>query len=98
MFWACQMLTSKGMKRMRSARARAEWTAVMGGGGAESAALDSAAAGLQADHGALHAVAGGVGEVGGVEGDVVGDGAAEELDDFLGFEGLGFKGAADGLR
>ena len=25
MFWACQMMTSKGMKRMRSARVTAEW-------------------------------------------------------------------------
>ena len=56
MFWACQMLTSKGMLWMVSA---------MSEGGGEGVAVEwpfAAAAASRLDHGALHALAGGVAE------------------------------------
>ena len=51
--------------------------------------------GFKANHGALHALVGGVAEEVGVEGDVVDVGAAEEAGDLGGVEGIGFEGAAE---
>ena len=65
MFWACQRLTSKGRLRRVSAMRRAVGEGAVGGG-------VSGGGGFQADHGALHALAGGVAEELGVERDLVG--------------------------
>ena len=69
---------------MRRAVARAAGGGGVAGGG-----------GFEADHGALHALAGGVAEELGVEGDLVGFGAAEEGFDRVGVEGFGLEGAAE---
>ncbi len=87
MFWACQRLTSKGILR----RVSAIRTAVAEGSVGRGVA---GCGGFEADHGALHALAGGVAERVGVEGDVVGFGAGEQRFDGFGVEGVGFEGAA----
>ena len=51
--------------------------------------------GFEADHGALHALAGGEAEDGDVEGDLVGGGAGEQGFDLGGVELVGFEGAAE---
>ncbi len=65
-------------------------------GGGEGAVGGGVAGGggFEADHGALHALAGGEAEELGVEGDLVGFGAGEEGFDLGGVEVVGLDGAA----
>ena len=51
--------------------------------------------GLKANHGAFHALSGGVGELGSVEGDLISCGSGEEGLKVVGLELFGFEGAAE---
>ena len=50
---------------------------------------------LEADHGASHALAGSVGELGCIERDLTAEGAPEQRKDVVAFELFGFDGAAE---
>ncbi len=66
---------------------------MQGGEGGVVSALGGG--GFELDHGAFHALSGGKGEDGSVEGDVVVGGAEEQVGDVVGVEGVGLDGAAE---